>query len=264
MSKRNFEDLVALMARLRAPNGCPWDRQQDARSLRTYLLEEAYEVLDAIERDDVEELQDELGDLLLQILFHAQIAHEHGRFDIYDILTRLHEKLVRRHPHVFGSTRADSPDEVKVNWEALKAAERENNERGGNERNSHLSGIGRHLPAALEAYQLTRKAAQVGFDWERIEDVLGKLAEETRELRAAIAGGHSRETEEEVGDLLFVAVNVARFLGVDPEIALHRANRKFAARFQEIERELTKQGKKLESASLAEMDALWERSKGKV
>ncbi len=256
--KRSFEDLVALMARLRAPDGCPWDREQDARSLRTYLLEETYEVLDAIERDDPRALQDELGDLLLQIIFHAQIAREQGRFAIDDVLNSLHEKLVRRHPHVFGTARANTPEQVKVNWEALKSAERESQ---GNR--SHLSGVGRNLPSLVEAYQLTRKAAQVGFDWERLEDVLAKLSEEVSELRQALSTKDQQRIEDEVGDLLFVATNVARFLGFDPEVALRRTNRKFVDRFQEIEWELARQGKRLEDASLAELDALWERSKQK-
>jgi len=264
MDKKRFEDLVALMARLRAPGGCPWDRAQTHQSLRTYLLEETYEVLDAIQRDDPAALKDELGDLLLQVLFHAQLAAEQGRFSIDDVLTELHTKLVRRHPHVFGAVRADSPEQVVANWEVLKTAERnahpEKNNRVGN---SILDGVPATLPAQLEAYQLTHKAAQVGFDWERLEDVLAKLNEEVAELRAGVAAGEKERLEEEVGDLLFVAVNVARFLGLDPELALRRTNRKFVARFQEIERELARQGRRLEDASLAEMDALWERTKQK-
>ena len=262
--KRSFDDLVALMARLRAPGGCPWDREQDARSLRTYLLEETYEVLDAIERDDPRALQDELGDLLLQIIFHAQIAREQGRFAIDDVLSALHDKLVRRHPHVFGTARADTPEQVKVNWEALKATERAAHSQAECQgERSHLDGVGKNLPSLVEAYQLTRKAAQVGFDWERLEDVLAKLDEEAGELRQALSTKDQEQIEDEVGDLLFVATNIARFLGFDPEVALRRTNRKFVERFQEIERELTRQGKRLEDASLAELDALWERSKQK-
>lgn len=273
MEKHRFEDLVRLMARLRAPGGCPWDREQDSRTLRTYLLEETYEVLDAIERDDPAALKDELGDLLLQVLFHAQIAAERGQFNIDDVLTELHGKLVRRHPHVFGSTEASTANQVKVNWEALKAAEREAHPDAPREGNSVLAGVSRNLPAQLEAYQLTRRASQVGFDWERLEDVLTKLNEEVEELRRSVAAGDPASAqgapagqaadclEGEVGDLLFVAVNVARFLGVDPELALRRTNRKFVERFQEIERELARQGKRLQDATLEEMDALWERSK---
>ncbi len=268
MDKKRFEDLVALMARLRAPGGCPWDREQTHESLRTYLLEETYEVLDAIERKDPAALKDELGDLLLQVLFHAQLAAERGRFSIDDVLTELHDKLVRRHPHVFGTAKADSPEQVVVNWEALKAAERNAHTQGPalraqSEGDSALAGVPATLPAQLEAYQLTRKAAQVGFDWERFEDVLAKLDEEVIELREGVAAGDKDRLEDEVGDLLFVAVNVARFLGLDPDLALRRTNRKFVARFREIEQELARQGKRLQDASLAEMDALWERSKQK-
>lgn len=263
MGKRRFEELVELMARLRAPGGCPWDREQTSRSLRTYLLEETYEVLDAIERDDPAALKDELGDLLLQVLFHAQMAREQGRFSIEDVLTELHEKLIRRHPHVFGTARAENAEQVKVNWEALKAAERNAHRDLPREGSSILAGVPASLPAQLEAYQLTRRAAQVGFDWERLEDVLAKLGEEVEELRQGVAAGDRERLEDEAGDLLFVAVNVARFLGFDPEVALRRTNRKFVARFQEVEQELARQGKKLQDATLEEMDALWERSKQK-
>lgn len=263
MKKRRFEELVELMARLRGPQGCPWDREQTPRSLRTYLLEETYEVLDAIERDDPRALQDELGDLLLQILFHAQMAQEQGRFTIEDVLTRLHDKLVRRHPHVFGSAHASTPEQVKVNWEALKTAERQAHQESSSAGNSLLADVSHHLPAQLQALQLTRRAAQVGFDWGRLEDVLAKLEEELAELRQAQAAGARERLEDEVGDLLFVLVNVARKLGVDPEVALRRSNRKFIERFQEIERELARQGKRLQDTSLTEMDALWERSKQK-
>lgn len=263
MDKRRFEELVRLMARLRAPDGCPWDRAQDARSLRTYLLEEAYEVLDAIERDDPQALRDELGDLLLQILFHAQIASEQGRFTIEEVLSGLHDKLVRRHPHVFGSTKASSPEQVKVNWETLKTAERQAHADARREGNSLLASVSRQLPAQLEAYQLARRAAQVGFDWERLDDLLAKLNEEVAELRQAVAAHQSDRVEDEVGDLLFVGINVARYLGLDPEIVLRRANAKFIRRFQAVEQELSRRGKRLEDASLEEMDALWERSKQK-
>ncbi|MGH9788537.1 MAG: nucleoside triphosphate pyrophosphohydrolase [Candidatus Acidiferrales bacterium] len=256
MSKRSFEDVVQLMARLWAPGGCPWDREQTHRSLRTYLLEETYEVLDAIERDDAEALRDELGDLLLQVVFHAQMAREQGRFGIDDVLTGLHEKLVRRHPHVFGEGKADTAQQVVHNWEALKAVERDN-------RSSALVGVSEHVPALLEAYQLTRKAAQVGFDWEKAEDVLTKLDEEVGEVRKELAAGDTERVEGELGDLLFVVVNLARKLKVDPEVALRRANRKFVQRFHEIERELAARGKRPENSTLQEMDALWERAKQK-
>lgn len=262
-SRRRFEELVQLMARLRGPDGCPWDREQTARSLRTYLLEETYEVLDALERDDTRALQDELGDLLLQILFHAQMAAEQGRFSIDDVLSGLHDKLVRRHPHVFGSTQVENAQQVVKNWEALKAAERQAHAEPHRRGESVLAGVNASLSALPEAYQLTRRAAQVGFDWEHLDDLLLKLNEEVAELRRALAGEPREQLEDEVGDLLFVAVNVARYLGIDPEVALRRTNRKFIERFREVEQGLARQGKRLQDATLEEMDALWERSKQK-
>jgi len=260
MASKRFEDLVKLMARLRGPSGCPWDRQQNPRSLRTYLLEETYEVLDAVDRDDPKTLQAELGDLLLQVLFLAQIASEENRFTIEDVLQELYEKLVRRHPHVFGSKRADSAEQVVKNWEALKAAERAH--QNATETGTLLAGIPRTLPALLEAYQLTRRAAQVGFDWPKLEDLLEKLKEEVGELQQALAARDDRERlEDEVGDLLFVGVNIARYLQIDPEVALRRTNRKFMERFQQIEAELIRQGRTWDEVSLEEMDTLWEKSK---
>ena len=248
------------MARLRAPDGCPWDRAQDARSLRTYLLEETYEVLDAIEDNDTEALREELGDLLLQVVFHAGLASELGQFSIDDVLTDLHDKLVRRHPHVFGSTDAESPEQVKANWEALKTAEKRE-KRGGTEAASALDGVSRHQPAVIEAYQLSRKASQVGFDWKKPEDVIEKLREELQELEGAVQQADDGHKEEEAGDLLFAAVNLARFVGVDPEAALRRANRKFVTRFQSVESELRRRGTSPEDATLEEMDEIWNRVK---
>ena len=265
-STKTFQDVTELLARLRAPGGCPWDRAQDARSLRTYLLEEAYEVLDAIEEDDAEALCEELGDLLLQVVFHAQIAKEDGNFTVDDVLTRLHEKLVRRHPHVFGDGKAANPAEVRETWEHLKAAEKED-QSGRSRQAGILEGVSNRLPALIEAYQLTRKASQVGFDWEKPEDVLEKLREEMDEVRAELRRGdgqhsqHNQRTEAEVGDLLFSAVNVARFLEIDPEAALRKANRKFIERFERVERELHAQGSSPKKATLAEMDTLWEQGK---
>ncbi len=263
---------MALQARLRARNGCPWDREQTHASLRTYLLEEAYEVLDAIDAANDAALADELGDLLLQIVFHAQLAHEAERFDIGDVIERIHTKMVRRHPHVFGNVKAHTSAQVLKNWERLKAEERrENGEEAGEEAahekagagKSILDGVARTLPALLEAYQLTRRASRVGFDWERIEGLFDKLGEETRELREALGHGDKSRLEEEVGDLLFVAVNVARFLGLDPEIALRKANRKFAARFRQMEEASARKGRRLAETSPEEMEILWEASKAK-
>jgi len=266
--------LVALQARLRAPNGCPWDREQTHETLRTYLIEEAYEVLEAMESGDAQKFASELGDLLLQVVFHAQIAKEEGRFEIGDVVESIHTKLVRRHPHVFGNVEAASSTEVLKNWEQLKAEERREEKRGNGPAltagaGSLLDGVPRTLPALLEAYQLTRRAARIGFDWDDIEGLLEKLREEVQELKQELAQddpprrANRGRIEEEVGDLLFVAANVARFLEMDPEIALKKANRKFDKRFRQMEREKERGGRKLADASREEMEALWERSKKK-
>jgi MazG family protein len=261
-----FEALVALQDRLLAPGGCPWDREQTHESLRTYLIEEAYEVLEALDAKDFEKLPEEFGDLLLQVVFHAALAKRAGKFDIRDVVERIHTKLVRRHPHVFGSVKAETAGAVLKNWEQLKAAERaEMNGTASPQAESLLDGVPKSLPALLEAYQLTKRAAKIGFDWDDIEGLLEKLNEETSELRATLPPhedqGALARREEEVGDLLFVAVNVARFLGVDPEIALKAANRKFSARFRSMEEEMRRRGAKLADASREEMEQLWERSK---
>jgi tetrapyrrole methylase family protein/MazG family protein len=265
-----FQKLVALQIRLLAPNGCPWDREQTHESLRTYLIEEAYEVLDALESGDANKFAEELGDLLLQIIFHSELAAQAGRFDVGDVIERVHTKMVRRHPHVFGNVKAGTSAQVLKNWEQLKAEERRQ-ERAGNGPDPSrapenapaplLDGIPRTLPAVLEAYQLTRRAARVGFDWEKIEGVLEKLHEEIEELRVEIAQGKSPRMEAEVGDLLFAAVNVARFLKIDPEIALKSANRKFVARFRDMELQATRENRKLADLSAAELDVLWNRAK---
>jgi len=266
-----FAALVALQERLRAPGGCPWDREQTHNTLRTYLVEETYEVLNALDSRDPKELAGELGDLLLQIVFHAELAREAGRFDVADVIENVHDKMVRRHPHVFGNARARTSSEVLKNWEQLKAEEREAASGGGKagddagkaEHASVLDGVPRMLPALLEAHQLTRRAANVGFDWPNVEGIFDKLAEETRELRAALAESDSTRREEEVGDLLFVAVNLARFLGFDPEIALKRANAKFTARFHEMERAAKASGGQLSKLSAEEFDKLWESAKAR-
>ena len=255
-----FEALVALQARLRAPGGCPWDREQTHKSLRPYLIEEAYEVLEAIDRGDSRELAEELGDLLLQVVFHAELAREAGRFDISTIISGIHEKMVRRHPHVFGEARADTSAQVLKNWDQLKAKEK----KAGKQTEkppSALDGVPRTLPALLEAYQLTRRASKVGFDWENVEGILEKLIEEVGELRAALIKGDRDVLEEEVGDLLFVVVNVARFLGFDPEVALKQSNHKFKLRFQAMEADASQSGKHLAQLSKEELENLWEAAK---
>ncbi len=265
-----FAGLVALQARLLAPNGCPWDREQTHESLRTYLIEEAYEVLDALESGDADKFAEELGDLLLQIIFHSALASQAGRFDVSDVIERVHTKMVRRHPHVFGKDKAGTAAQVLKNWEQLKAEERRAERAGKNKsakngdesgRSSLLDGIPHTLPAVLEAYQVTRRAARVGFDWPDITGVLDKLREESSELERALAAGNAAEIESEAGDLLFAAVNVARFLKLDPEIALKKANRKFIERFHQMETQAATEGRKLADMNAAELDALWNRAK---
>ncbi len=263
-----FEDLVAVQARLRAPGGCPWDREQTHSTLRTYLIEEAYEVLDAIEKENSQDLAEELGDLLLQVLFHADLARETGAFDISDVIIGIHDKMVRRHPHVFGDVKAETAGEVLKNWAQLKAKEKlAASSKGVTSQNpapSALDGVPRNLPALLEAYQMTRRASQVGFDWERVEGIFEKLEEETAELRVALAASNRRAAEEEVGDLLFSVVNLARFLGLDPEVTLKHSNLKFKERFHEMEREALGLERNLLQLSKEELELLWDAAKVKT
>jgi tetrapyrrole methylase family protein / MazG family protein len=257
-----IQKLVDLVARLRGPEGCPWDREQTRETLKPMLIEEAFEVLDALDAPDPEDLREELGDLLFQIVFHAQIARGKKEFDLEDVIGRLHEKMVRRHPHVFGNADLRTSEDVLKNWEDIKANER------GMPSSSHpesgtslLDGIPSKLPALHEAYQMTAKAARVGFDWPRLDDILKKLQEEATELTEAAHAKKLEPIADEVGDLLFVVVNIARFLGVDPETALRRSNRKFDRRFRYLESAIKAQGRELRHASLAEMDALWDEAK---
>ena len=263
-----FEDLVALQARLRAPGGCPWDREQTHATLQTYLIEETYEVLDALDKGNAKELADELGDLLLQVLFHADLAREAGSFDISDVITGIHNKMVRRHPHVFGNVKADTPDEVLKNWTQLKAAERQaasaESWKAISTETSVLEGVSRSLPALLEAYQLSRRASRVGFDWNSINGIFEKLHEESVELRDAIEKPERADQVEEVGDILFVAVNLARFLKIDPEVALKHSNLKFKTRFIEMEAQVKTSGHKLEELSNDELEVLWGAAKASI
>jgi tetrapyrrole methylase family protein / MazG family protein len=262
-----FEKLVALQARLRAPNGCPWDREQTHATLRTYLLEEAYEVLDALEGGEDAKFAEEMGDLLLQIVFHSQIAKEEGRFTVADVIREVHEKMVRRHPHVFGTKRAKDAAEVLKHWEQIKAEERrtkspDNSPAGkGKKPASVLDGVPHTLPALLQGLQLTKKAARVGFDWDNTAGIFDKLREESAELQRALEANDRAKIEEELGDMLFAGVNLARFLRVDPEIALKSANAKFLRRFREMERVASSTGRKFENVPRAEMDALWDSAK---
>jgi nucleoside triphosphate diphosphatase len=280
-----FERAVAIMERLRAPGGCPWDREQTFDSIKPYTLEETYEVLEAIDNRDWDELPGELGDLLLQVLFYSEMAKEQGSFSIDDVLDRLSRKLVDRHPHVFGDTKADTSVEVKRNWEALKVEERK--KRLGETSApalSILAGISSSMPSLLEAHKLSSRAAQVGFDWPDVEGLFDKLGEETGELRELLrefpapsprpegrgVAGSGRQTipedlrmrlEGEVGDLFFVLVNIARYLAVDPESALRKTNRKFRRRFEWMERRLQESGSAPESASMEELESLWQQAK---
>lgn len=261
-----FEKLVEIMATLRGPNGCPWDKQQDFNSLKPMLVEEVYEVLEAVENNDSDGLSEELGDLLLHVVFHAQLGKESGQFDIDTIIGKISDKLVRRHPHVFGNKSASTPEEVIKNWEAIKAQEKADKLKNRTpEQRSLLEGIPSKLPAIHEAHQISARAARVGFDWPDVDGIFEKLQEEVRELKEVIEteGEEARRErlEDEIGDLLFVIVNIARHLKIDSESALKRANRKFKSRFQYMERQLAEQGKSLDQTSLDEMEALWQKAK---
>jgi tetrapyrrole methylase family protein/MazG family protein len=254
-----FTRLVEIMARLRAPGGCPWDRAQSREDLKPYLVEETYEVLDAIEQKDPAMLREELGDLLLQVVFHAQISAEEGAFTVEEVCRGINEKLVRRHPHVFGDVKADTAGQVLVNWEAIKKEEKA--EKNGGEEPSVLAGVPKVLPALLKAYRLQQKAARVGFDWEERTQVEAKVREEWAELNQAVAGGAKEEIREELGDFLFALVNLSRFLEVDPEDALQLANGKFSRRFKGVEAEARARGRDIHGMTLGEMDELWELMK---
>ena len=261
-----FEKLVEIMSTLRGPDGCPWDKQQDFNSLKPMLVEEVYEVLEAVENNDSEGLSEELGDLLLHVVFHAQLGKETGQFDIDTVIGKISDKLVRRHPHVFGSETASTPEEVIRNWEAIKAQEKaEKLKNRTPEQRSLLEGIPSKLPAIHEAHQISSRAARVGFDWPDVNGIFDKLQEEVRELKEVISSSGSEEKrdrlEDEIGDMLFVIVNIARYLKIDSESALKHANRKFKSRFQYMEKELAGQGKTLDQTSLDEMEALWQKAK---
>lgn len=314
----DFQKLVAVMSRLRSPRGCPWDREQSHATLRTYLIEEAYEVLDALDSTDDAKFAEELGDLLLQVLFHAQIAQEEGRFDISAVIREIHDKMIRRHPHVFGNSKANTAADVLRNWEQIKAAERasprgaqlraqafrpegfsSSSSRSTASRSrppqarhklaqrvsagsttrqtqalearhpsagppSVLDGVPHSIPALLEANQLTRKAARIGFDWSNLEGIFDKLTEETSELQQVIAAKppNSSRVEGELGDILFVAVNLARHLNIDPEIALKKTSAKFSRRFRTMERLAREQNTTLAQIPRPEMEALWDQAKG--
>ncbi len=267
----NFADLVELMRKLRAPDGCPWDREQTYATLAPMLLEEAYEAFEAVEEareGRANELRDELGDLLFQIVFYSQVAREQGDFTIDDVTGAIHAKMVRRHPHVFGDVDANDTATVLRNWEAMKQDERRAAGKKSEGDESLLDGVSSKAPALMEAHQLSTKAARVGFDWEKLEDIFAKLEEEIGELRAAIQthaasndeADHTR-VREELGDLLFAATNIARHLKVEPEAALKLTNRKFRRRFAYIETKLRERGQAFDATTIDELEALWQEAK---
>ena len=263
-----LDELISVMARLRAPGGCPWDREQTYASLSQYLLEEAYETFDAIQEadqtGDITHLKEELGDLLLQVVFHSTIATEKGDFTIDDVAAGITQKLVLRHPHVFGDAKLERAEDVLDNWDKLKADERKASGKAEKQAESILDDVPVHFPALLEGLKLTTRAAKVGFDWEHTDQIFEKLDEEVAELRVALDKRDLGEAAAEIGDLLFVLVNLARRLDVEPETALKRTNRKFRRRFKFIEDELRSSGRSLSDTSLAEMDELWNRAKSKT
>ncbi|HEX5706044.1 MAG TPA: nucleoside triphosphate pyrophosphohydrolase [Pyrinomonadaceae bacterium] len=285
-----FDDLVALMSRLRSPEGCPWDREQTYATLAPMLLEEAYEAFEAVEEAREGrplELRDELGDLLFQIVFYSQVARERGEFSIEDVTEAIHSKMVRRHPHVFGDASVRDNEELLRNWEAMKAEEKRaaGKAAGAGVEESLLDGVSKRLPALMEAHQIATKAARVGFDWQRLEDIFDKLHEEIEELRAAIkeqresartptsetstpdssattlAAEGDEQVRGELGDVLFAVANIARHLGVEPEAALKLTNRKFRRRFRHVERGMAAKGRAPGEATLEEMEALWQEAK---
>ena len=255
---QKFERLVEIMAQLRAPNGCPWDREQTFDTIKPYTIEETYEVLEAIDERDWPHLTEELGDYMLQAVFYAQMAAEQKLFTIADSLDAINEKLVRRHPHIFGDAVANTSSEVLERWNEIKKKEKADR---GEVQKRLLDGIPRNTPALVEAQQVAKKAAGAGFDWENVEQVFDKLHEELDELRRAREAGDQAEIEGELGDLLFVLVNVARFLKVDPEQALRKTNAKFRRRFNHVEDRLREKGKSPAESNIAEMEELWQEAK---
>jgi tetrapyrrole methylase family protein/MazG family protein len=247
--------LLEIMRILRGPGGCPWDHQQTLQTLKEHLVEESHEVLDAIDSGNRSQLRDELGDLLLQIVFQSQICAEEGAFTFDDVAQTIGDKLIRRHPHVFGNTRADSPDQVLRNWEAIKKAER------GDKPRSMLDGIPRSLPALRRAHLVQKRVARVGFDWDHVDGALAKLEEEVAELRAAASSGEPAAIREEIGDVLFAAVNVSRFLDQNAEEILDQTIQKFARRFEALEARVHASGRKVSDVPLAELDQIWEEVK---
>jgi tetrapyrrole methylase family protein/MazG family protein len=254
MPEREFQKLVDIMSSLRGEKGCPWDREQTRESLKPFLVEETYEVLEAIDEGDPSKIKEELGDLLFQIIFHCRIAEERQEFSIDDVVRAIAEKMIGRHPHVFGEAVYETSEEVLQQWEERKKEE-------GKSRDSILEGIPRELPSLLKAHRIQARVSRVGFDWKETEDVIEKLDEELEEFRSALAKGDQREIEDELGDIFFVLVNISRFVGVNPEDALRKTISKFISRFRYIEMKAAESGRQLASMTLEEMDALWDEAK---
>lgn len=254
----NFKRLVELMATLRNPGGCPWDRKQTTDSLKPFLIEECYEVVDALDEGRPDKVKEELGDLLFQIIFHARIAEEQGKFTIGDVIRTNIEKMTRRHPHVFGQEKLSTDKEVLANWEEIKKKEK-----GYEERKSILEGVPRSMPSLIRAHRLQERAARVGFDWSKIDEALPKLDEEIAEFKASLKSNNAEKIEEELGDIFFMLVNLSRFLDVDPEEALRKTISKFIRRFRFIEESAADAGKSLNDMSLDEMERLWQEAKRK-
>jgi len=251
-----FEELVSIIARLRGRDGCPWDKQQTNETLKPGLIEESYEIIDAIDEKNDEKLEEELGDLLMQILLNSQIAQDEGRFNICGVIKKINEKLLRRHPHVFGEVQVRDAQEVLKNWEMIKRQEYSNRDR-----ESLVDGVPSHLPALMMARKVQTKASRVGFDWEKSEDILKKVEEEMEELKESIDAAQPEGIEEEIGDILFSIVNLSRFLNVDPEDALRKTIAKFIRRFKQMESEIAAKGKSITDYNLTELDKFWDAIK---
>jgi tetrapyrrole methylase family protein/MazG family protein len=250
----NFQKLVDIMTLLRSNYGCPWDKVQTSESIKPYLIEETYEVIEAIDEKDPVKMKEELGDLLLQVVFHAQIAKDRGEFDINDVIDKISDKMVSRHPHVFGDAKFETPEEVTKQWQDRKRDE-------GKLKDSALEGVPKELPSLLRAHRLQSRAAKVGFDWAKVEDVFGKLDEELEEFKEALEKKDKKEMEDELGDIFFVLVNISRFVGVNAEEALRKTISKFISRFRYIEMTAADEGRQLSDMTLEEMDALWNEAK---
>lgn len=256
--KAELEKLISLMERLRAPNGCPWDKEQTLESLIPFIIEEAYEVISAIDSKDPSHIKEELGDLMFQVIFASQITKEKNEFDIADVIDTSFTKMVRRHPHVFGDVKAETPEEVLKHWAEIKKEEKKE---AGKKEGGYLSGIPEVLPALLRAHKVSQKAAKVGFDWKDVREVLAKMEEEMNEFRQAVLARNAEEMEEELGDFLFTVVNIGRFLEVNPENALRKTIGKFINRFHYIEKKLDEKGMDLSTTPIEEMERLWQESK---